>query len=501
MARTHDEPDVIVVGSGLAGAFAARLLTDAGLRVLVIEAGREPSEGLVPRGPGEVARCDQLADDDERWAWTSEGMPGEWVRVRRPGGRSRIWGGWFSPCPATTFRYDAEAGSPWPFAADTMVRLQRSVAARLRAFGAAIHEDDDAVPDGGETGDETLRVRLFRELGVRVRARRSVTFSGRTLTALDLLDGVPLRTGLVAMHLSLRRGHDADGLVVRDGDGHVMVLPCAQVLLAASPIETARILLETSRVERVGLHDRVGQGLVDHLVVGRLVVAPWAQTRANDPPPALWIPRFVNVRGRRRDYSGGFSVEISRPAGLDVLSPEVRAALPAGCDGTGAGRFGVRTIHALGEMFPRPGRDLGLDLERRDALGRAVPRVRLFVHDEERRMLDDMDETCDVVAAVLGGRDAVAIPTLAPRETFLLGHEAGTCAMGADADHAVDLGGRVRGLRGVRVVDGSLMPTATDRHPTAALLTLTLAVASSLLRDLRGTKQGAQTRRRPLVKA
>ncbi|MDP3215744.1 MAG: GMC oxidoreductase [Deltaproteobacteria bacterium] len=296
-----------------------------------------------------------------------------------------------------------------------------------------------------------------------------------------------MRTGLVALRLSLRHGGDVAGVVVCDRDGRVTLLRSTQVLLAASPIETTRILLETARVERVPLHDRVGQGLVDHLVVGRLVIAPRERRPGSDLPPALLIPRFVNARGRRSEYPGGFSVEISRPASLDALPPALRDALPPGCDGAGAIPLAVRTIHALGEMFPRPGRDVGLEPARLDALGRAVPRVRLLLHEHERRMLDDMDETCDAVAAVLGGPDAVAIPTLAPRETFLLGHEAGTCAMGPGEGHPVDLGGRVRGLRGVRVVDGSLMPTATDRHPTAALLALTLAVTSSLLHDRRRT--------------
>lgn len=487
MTIANDDPDVIIVGSGLSGAFAARLLADAGLRVLVVEGGGEAPETSPPMRPGETSRSEQVPDDDERWAWSSEGMPGEWVRVRRPGGRSRMWGGWFSPCPAASFRHDAEMGSPWPFAADKMVRLQRSVEARLRVFGAAICEDEDATVGSGENA-EPLRARLSRELGVPVRVRRTATFGGRTLSALDLLGGVTVRTGLVALQLSLQGSEDVDGLVVRDRGGRVTVLRCSRVLLATSPIETARILLETAQAGRVSLHDGLGRGLVDHLVVGRLVVAPDGDAGCRQAPPALWIPRFVNARGRRRDYPGGFSVEISKPTALDALPPALRAALPVPFDNTRADRLVVRTIHAIGEMFPRPGRDVSVDLTRRDALGRATPHVRLFLHEEERRMLDDMDETCDAAAAVLGGPEAIAVSTLTPRETFLLGHEAGTCAMGAGPDHPVDLGGRPRGLRGVRVVDGSLMPTATDRHPTSALLALTLAVTSSILRERRPTK-------------
>ncbi|MDP3216054.1 MAG: FAD-binding protein [Deltaproteobacteria bacterium] len=181
MAITPQEPDVIVAGSGLAGAFAARLLADAGLRVLVIEAGSEPEQAAPAAGPGEATQREEVPGDDARWAWSPEGMPGEWVRVRRPGGRSRVWGGWFSPCPAASFRHDAEMGSPWPFSAEKLVRLQRSVATRLRAFGAAIRDDPESVAAGRGHGDEALRARLSRELGVRVCPRRMVTFGGRAL--------------------------------------------------------------------------------------------------------------------------------------------------------------------------------------------------------------------------------------------------------------------------------------------------------------------------------
>lgn len=95
IATDDQRPDVIVVGSGLSGAFAARMLADAGLRMLIVEAGCEPPEHPPGVDPAAVAPPEQLADDDTEWPWICEGMPGEWVRVRRPGGRSRIWGGWF----------------------------------------------------------------------------------------------------------------------------------------------------------------------------------------------------------------------------------------------------------------------------------------------------------------------------------------------------------------------------------------------------------------------
>lgn len=476
---------MVVVGSGPSGALAARRLADAGVSVLVVEAGIDPpgTEGI--EIPVEFTLG---ADEDARWSWRAEGMPASWVRVRRPGGRSRMWGGWFSPCPAASFAHDASVGSPWPFTQDEMVRLQHDVAEGLRARGVAIGADASDDLEG------SIRARLCAELGVPVLPRSAATVGGRPMRALDLLKGVPLRTGLTASYLATIPDGTVVALVARARDGAEVVLPCREVVLAASPIETARILHETARVTGVAMHPRVGQGLVDHLVVGRVVVAPRSR-EARGPSEALWVPRFVNTEAHSRSYPGGFSVEVSRAAGFELLPEAIRAALPATHVGDGPEASPIWVVHALGETFPREGRDVFFDATQRDERGRAIPVVRTLVHDVERAMIDDMEETCDVVATALAGPDAVVVPTLSPRASCVLGHEAGTCAMGPSPDHPVDFGGRVRGLRGVRVVDGSLMPTATDRHPTAALLALAWAVTTSLLDDL-AARAGAPVRER-----
>lgn len=470
-----DEPPVIVVGSGIAGALAARRLADAGVPVLVVEAGLDP-----PGAEGAAILADFTlgAEEDARWRWRAEGMPAAWVRVRRPGGRSRMWGGWFSPCPAASFEHDASAGSPWPFAPPSMLRLQHDVAEALRAWGVT-------VGTGASDGDGTIRARLSAKLGLPVLPRCAATVGERPLHALDLLAGVPLRTGLIATYLALHSGGAVEALVARAREGAEVVLPCREVVLAASPVETARILHETGRVAGIAMHPRIGRDLVDHLVVGRVVVAPRAMEDAG-PRDALWVPRFVNTTIHPRSYPGGFSVEVSRAADFELLPEAIRAALPTTHVGDVDAPPSVWVIHALGETFPRDGREVLFDATQRDELDRAIPVVRTLLHDAEAAMVDDMEETCDVVATALAGPDALVVPTLSPRTTFVLGHEAGTCAMGPSPDHPVDLGGRVRGLRGVRVADGSLMPTATDRHPSAALLALTWAVTASLLDDLAG---------------
>ena len=114
--------DAIVVGSGATGGWAAKELTEKGLRVIMLEAGRKldpakdykmlawpydlkhrnlvpPTELLKKRQPvqSKCYACDEYAshffvDDKENPYTTPEGKPFDWIRGRQVGGRTLMWG-------------------------------------------------------------------------------------------------------------------------------------------------------------------------------------------------------------------------------------------------------------------------------------------------------------------------------------------------------------------------------------------------------------------------
>jgi choline dehydrogenase-like flavoprotein len=113
--------DAIVIGSGMTGGWAAKELTEKGLKTLVLEAGRPvvPEEDYVEHVPawemrfrgmrdrrreredqpiqGTCYACDEwsakfFVSDKEHPYTTEAGKPFRWIRGRQVGGRSIVWG-------------------------------------------------------------------------------------------------------------------------------------------------------------------------------------------------------------------------------------------------------------------------------------------------------------------------------------------------------------------------------------------------------------------------
>ena len=120
VAEKEDAFDAIVVGSGATGGWAAKGLTEVGLRVALVEAGRnidlskESSEHLPPfqlpprdLAPEVVRRTRPIqsrsyACSEFNYKWfvndlknpytTPPDKPFDWIRLRILGGRSLVWG-------------------------------------------------------------------------------------------------------------------------------------------------------------------------------------------------------------------------------------------------------------------------------------------------------------------------------------------------------------------------------------------------------------------------
>jgi choline dehydrogenase-like flavoprotein len=455
--------EVIVVGAGPAGLLVTEQLRALGHDVLLLEAGPRayPNPSLLP---GQVDPKEQaleqppntrVASDAEEpaepghWRHRLLGAKGWWARAHALGGRGNLWGGWLT-------RFDAQvfAEGRWPYGARTLAADYRSAERWLGAARGVL------VPHFTQLG---------RELGLPIRPGLFATRLGPGLES-DL--AASARTHNIVVRLE--PGARAHALRVLQ-QGRERTLRARAVVLAASPIESARLLLESE----LG-HPALGRRLTDHSMLGFVLYEPQrAAVRLPGPlaRATALIPRFVNLPGGpARRYHGGYTLELMGPLPLEHLGALQRQVLGLGAERTGS----VTYITAIGEQWQHRERFVDLAPRARDALGRRVPQIRFAWSAAERRMVEDMKDTCRDVAHALASPGAELTRLRDPFVHPAIFHPAGTCFMGAEASSPCDPHGALRATPRVWLADASVFPSGGDTHPTLTVLAHALRVARSV---------------------
>ena len=530
MAGT-DEADAIVVGSGAAGGWAAKELTEAGLRVLLLEAGPERT----PAGAGRAwaarlwrhARGVQPVQEMHAEYWikdprlfvndvehpysTPPEHPFVWIRGRQLGGRTLLWRG-------VTLRlsdYELAAaerdgyGPSWPLRYRDLAPHYDRVERFLRIHGA--RDGLPQLPDGRYVGARPL-TRAERRLGERVAAawpdRRLIPSRGlalerhggrtpgltsvaTTIAAARATGRLRVRTGAAVSHLLPGgRAGGAGGVLFTDAaTGAEHAERARLIVLCASTIETVRILL-TTRQEHPELpltaSDCLGRYLMDQVILGTTVEVegvPYERPAPLSGADSFLVPRFQNLAAAGAEpYLRGFGVRgmIQR----------------RGFTGR-RGRPARGMLLVQGEMLPQ--RDNRVELDG----NRAGVRIRCAWGDNERMMHAAMGAAVEEMVRAGGGRTLrrfgafARLPGLlglpARLESFWLApppgavvHEVGGARMGSDPGASVvDARNRCWGMPNVLVTDGACWPTSGWQSPTLTIMALTARACSLAAADLR----------------
>ena len=215
--RIHrDPPDAVIVGSGATGGWAAKELAEAGLRVVVLDAGpmttpdqfgehtppyalryrdTRPNGTASPRiavtrplhsrqGACSEVNFRWFANDIENPFTTAPGKPFVWVRVRAVGGRSLTWGRQSYRLSDLDFRAASRdgVGIDWPFKhaeiAPYYSRVERFVGISGQAEGLPHFPDGEFQPPMRFTcGEKVLKQAIERNLGRPVTIGRSAVLT------------------------------------------------------------------------------------------------------------------------------------------------------------------------------------------------------------------------------------------------------------------------------------------------------------------------------------
>ena len=173
-AQTSETYDAIVVGSGATGGWAAKRLAEAGLKVALLEAGRNispkeftehmPAYKLKYRDMSpEIARTrpvqkqcyacmeynyDWFVDDLQNPYSTPAGKPFTWQRLRIVGGRTLVWGRQSYRMSDLDFKAASHDGygEDWPLSYQDLEPYYDIVERYVGISGAA--EGNPTLPDG-----------------------------------------------------------------------------------------------------------------------------------------------------------------------------------------------------------------------------------------------------------------------------------------------------------------------------------------------------------------
>jgi len=246
--------DLVVVGTGPAGATLVNELAGRGLSIAVLESGR--------RSP--------TAHGDRLRAVASEGLPIKtYSRERVLGGASTTWAGLCSPLdPIDLEARSFIGGARWPFGREVLDPYYARAAERYR-FPAPTDFVVDASTDFGAlraSGDivpdlEGLDEKVFL-------ARTEPQDYGREFTQVYERDDVHLLLDatVTALHANATRD-TVEAVTVRSSSGRSVRIRGRRFVLATGGIENARLLLLAREFGERGAgneHDQVGRCFMNH---------------------------------------------------------------------------------------------------------------------------------------------------------------------------------------------------------------------------------------------
>lgn len=420
--------DALVVGSGAAGSIAVKELTERGMNVLLVEAGRDITEAdFVPetqkppaamsidlggrlramlKGQYVQSRRAMFQEqknpflvNDLQHPYATRGGDFLWIRGQQLGGRLHSYGRVLLRASDHEFQGGSLGlgGEDWPIRYSDVAPYYDRVEEFLGLYGTT--EGIANLPDGKYRGPS-----LLTEAEKHLKSTVESRWPGRHVVpwrfAAPNLYRVPL--GIVAARETARLTTRTDGIVRRvtvdpksgKADGIVFVdrhtkkehrAHADVVVLCASAIESVRLLLNSATdghpgglANSSGLLGRYFMDQTPSLLFGDDPKRSGFETIDPAPPDpyyppvgGAYIPQFDNVDG------------ITNPRfahGWAVQGTVGRMPVPEGHPGT-VGLMG------FGEMPAYRDNRITLHHRRKDAWGVPIPRVRLRITDNERALM------------------------------------------------------------------------------------------------------------------
>jgi choline dehydrogenase-like flavoprotein len=504
-----DAYDAVVVGSGATGGCVAKELTEAGLSVLVVEAGPTFAPADLTRTEGgdvnwaerRTTQAKKSAvnkstyhlyvDDVDNPYSTPTERPFHWIRGRQLGGRTLMWGR-----VALRFSdYDFKAasrdghGQDWPLSYADLEPYYDRIEEFVGVTGTC--ERLSQIPDGKflpaapmTRGEQLFKAavesrwpnrRVMMNRGIPVRVRRELgtdwpTYcsTGSTLAAAANTGRLTVKDNAIVRSVLVDDTTDrAVGVSIVDAStGLDYDIRARVVVLCASTIESLRILLHsTSARHPHGLGNSsglLGKGLMDKLRLVIMGVVPALEHEGLTLSPlggehSIIVPRFCNITEHQSGFLRGY--HIFGAVGRDVGLPRARdSEIPFA--------FSIN-----GEHLSRDSNHVSLNRDQVDKWGIPTVHIDCAYSDNEAKLAASALASMREMLREANFEITNVIDT--PVAPGWMVHEVGGARMGTDpATSVVNPFNQTWDCRNLYVADGACWVSAGCQNPTLTMMAI-----------------------------
>ncbi len=532
--------DAVVVGSGATGGWAAKVLTEGGLNVALLEAGRKitprdftehkqpwtvPYLGQSPRIARErpiQATCPACNEFNYTWFVNdlenpyTQDKPFRWIRQRVLGGRSMSWGRQsyrLGPIDFKAASHDGY-GDDWPVTYEEMVpyyeRVERYVGISGQAEGLIQLPDSVFLPPMPMTcGEEILRRAAMEKMkrvvtigraAVLTRAqngrqachycgpceRGCTTYSYFNSVTTTIPDAVrtgrlTLLTDSVAARVNTKDGK-ATGVTFLDASTRAEREVRGKVIvLCASTLESTRLLLNSGIANSSGV---LGHYLMDNIFHGGASgVMPMLEARAWAGPPrrpnGIYVPRFRNVTERSTNgFIRGYGYQGGSSPAFDFSAPGIGQTYK---DAVRRGQWNI-SLGLWGECLARRENRAEIDSTRTDAWGIPILKVSVEWSENEKRLWQDGREQAAAMLEAAGAKDVALNGEYSfPGQCI---HETGAARMGDNPKTSVlNRHNQSHDVPNLFVTDGAAFVSSGCQNPTLTMMALTVRACDYIVNE------------------
>jgi choline dehydrogenase-like flavoprotein len=549
--------DAIVVGSGIAGGWAAKELTEKGLKTIMLERGKDvkhvvdypaatkkvwefPHRGRLTnemKATHPVQKRDYPYNEFTPDWWVNdlecpytEIKRFDWYRGFHVGGKSLMWGRQSYRLSDFDFEANAKEGIAidWPIRYKDIAPWYDYVETFAGISGSL--EGLPQLPDGKFLPPMEMNI-VEKEVAARIKAKwehrrmiigrvanltqehngrgscqyRNLCARGCQFGAYFSTQSATLPAAVATGNLTLRPFsivnqilYDKDkkrakGVLVIDAETMQTIEYEAKIIfVCGSTLGSTQLLLNS--IEMGGLPDgignssgQLGHNLMDHHFrcgAGGVVEGYEDKITYGRRANGIYIPRFRNLFGDKRDYLRGFGYQGG--ASRQGWNREV-AELSVGADFKTAlcepGQWSIG-IGGFGEMLPYYENKVTLDKTRKDKWGQYVLAIDCELKENENKMRKDMMADAAEMLEAAGVKnvntfDNGSFPGMAI-------HEMGTMRMGADPKTSVlNRWNQMWDVPNVFVTDGSCMTSISCVNPSLTFMALTARAADYAVGELK----------------